>query len=38
MRDIKISVIMPVYRVEEYVGKAIESILGQNSGSEWGNL
>ena len=29
MRDIKISVIMPVYRVEEYVGKAIESILGQ---------
>ena len=24
---IKVSVIMPVYKVEEYVGKAIESIL-----------
>ena len=29
MEDIKISVIMPVYKVEEYVGKAIESILSQ---------
>ena len=27
MSDIKISIIMPVYKVEEYVGKAIESIL-----------
>ena len=26
MSDIKISIIMPVYKVEEYVGKAIESI------------
>lgn len=37
---IKITVIMPVYMVEEYVSKAIESILGQrnqdgNSFSEW---
>lgn len=29
MSDIKISIIMPVYKVEEYVGKAIESILAQ---------
>jgi glycosyltransferase EpsJ len=29
MDEIKISVIMPVYRVENYVGKAIESILSQ---------
>ncbi|MCM1105975.1 MAG: glycosyltransferase [Blautia sp.] len=29
MGDIKISVIMPVYNVEEYVGKAIESVLAQ---------
>lgn len=29
MNDIKISVIMPVYKVEEYVGRAIESILAQ---------
>ena len=29
MSDIKISIIMPVYNVEEYVGKAIESILAQ---------
>ena len=29
MGDIKISIIMPVYNVEEYVGKAIESILAQ---------
>jgi glycosyltransferase involved in cell wall biosynthesis len=28
-RDIKISVIMPVYNVEHYVGKAIESIQAQ---------
>ena len=27
--EIKISVIMPVYKVEQYVGKAIESILNQ---------
>lgn len=29
LNEIKISVIMPVYKVEEYVGKAIESILAQ---------
>ena len=29
MSDIKISIIMPVYKVEEYVGKAIESIQAQ---------
>ena len=29
MNDIKISVIMPVYNVEKYVGKAIESVLAQ---------
>ena len=29
MSDIKISIIMPVYKVEEYVGKAIESILAK---------
>lgn len=29
MSDIKISIIMPVYNVEKYVGKAIESILAQ---------
>ena len=29
MNDVKISIIMPVYKVEEYVGKAIESILAQ---------
>ncbi len=29
MDNIKISVIMPVYKVEEYVGKAIESIQAQ---------
>lgn len=29
MSDIKISIIMPVYKVEEYVAKAIESILAQ---------
>lgn len=27
--DVKISVIMPVYKVEEFVGKTIESVLGQ---------
>ena len=27
--EIKVSVIMPVYKVEDYVGKAIESILNQ---------
>jgi glycosyltransferase EpsJ len=30
MDEIKISVIMPVYRVENYVAKAIESILSQS--------
>lgn len=34
MGDIKISVIMPVYNVEQYVGKAIESVLGQTF-EEW---
>ena len=29
MNDVKISIIMPVYKVEEYVGKAIESIQAQ---------
>ncbi len=29
MENIKISVIMPVYKVEKFVGKAIESILSQ---------
>ena len=29
MADIKVSVIMPVYGVEDYVGKAIESIQAQ---------
>lgn len=29
MNEIKISVIMPVYKVEDYVAKAIESILAQ---------
>lgn len=29
MEKIKVSVIMPVYKVEKYVGKAIESILSQ---------
>lgn len=32
--NIKISVIMPVYKVEEYVGKAIESIQAQTL-TEW---
>ena len=31
---IKVSVIMPVYKVEEYVGKAIESIQAQTL-NEW---
>lgn len=31
---IKISIIMPVYKVEQYVGKAIESILAQTM-TEW---
>jgi glycosyltransferase EpsJ len=30
MSDISISIIMPVYNVEKYVGKAIESILAQS--------
>ena len=30
MNEIKISIIMPVYNVEAYVGKAIESILAQS--------
>lgn len=34
MENIKISVIMPVYKVEEYVGKAIESIQSQTL-TEW---
>ena len=29
MNEIKISVIMPVYRVEDYVGRAIESMQKQ---------
>ncbi len=29
MSDVKISIIMPVYKVEQYVGKAIESIQNQ---------
>ena len=29
MSSVKVSVIMPVYKVEEYVGKAIESIQQQ---------
>ncbi len=29
MSDVKISIIMPVYKVEDYVGKAIESIQAQ---------
>ena len=28
-QDIKVSIIMPVYKVEKYVGKAIESIQAQ---------
>ena len=27
--EIKVSIIMPVYKVEDYVGKAIESIQAQ---------
>ncbi len=34
MEEIKISIIMPVYGVEEYVGKAIESIQAQTL-TEW---
>lgn len=34
MSDIKISIIMPVYKVEQYVGKAIESIQAQSL-KEW---
>ena len=34
MSDVKISIIMPVYKVEEYVGKAIESIIAQTF-SDW---
>lgn len=34
MSDIKVSIIMPVYKVEEYVGKAIESIQAQTL-TEW---
>jgi len=33
-KDIKVSIIMPVYKVEEYVGKAIESIQAQTM-TEW---
>ena len=32
--NIKVSIIMPVYKVEEYVGKAIESIQAQTM-KEW---
>ena len=31
--EIKVSIIMPVYKVEDYVGKAIESIQAQTSKS-----
>ena len=34
MSDIKVSIIMPAYKVEEYVGKAIESIQAQTL-TEW---
>ena len=34
MSDIKISVIMPVYKVEQYVAKAIESIQKQTGEEE----
>ena len=34
MSEIKVSIIMPVYKVEEYVGKAIESIQAQTM-KEW---
>lgn len=34
MSDVKISVIMPVYKVEKYVGRCIESILAQSL-TEW---
>lgn len=33
-KNIKVSIIMPVYKVEEYVGKAIESIQSQTL-TEW---
>ena len=33
-KSVKISIIMPVYKVEDYVGKAIESIQAQTL-SEW---
>ena len=32
--NIKVSIIMPVYKVEDYVAKAIESIQGQTL-KEW---
>ncbi len=34
MSDIKVSIIMPVYKVEKYVAKAIDSILAQSL-QEW---
>ena len=34
MQQVKVSIIMPVYMVEEYVGKAIESIQNQTM-SDW---
>ena len=34
MSEVKISIIMPVYKVEDYVGKSIESIQAQNF-SDW---
>lgn len=34
MRDIKISVIMPVYKVEKFVGKCIDSLIAQTM-QEW---
>ena len=34
MNDVKVSVIMPVYNVENYVGRAIESIQNQTL-TEW---
>lgn len=34
MSDVKISVIMPVYKVEKFIGKCIDSLLGQTF-TEW---
>src|SRR5690606_14472161 len=32
VKDYKLSVIMPIYNVEDYVGEAIDSVLGQSIG------